>query len=110
MNCGQAYEGLSVLCSLEAEITAPRKNVRPGAGSISFSLDFLPMAHPSMVDPASSSDSELEQCLNMLESLYRDTYCIDFETLCIEINKLVDKTGVWRRMGSNWSSGKRQKF
>ncbi|KAL3095524.1 hypothetical protein niasHS_004783 [Heterodera schachtii] len=76
-----------VICSLEAEITAPRK--KPGSGSISFSLDFLPMAHPSAVDASASSDSEVEQCLSMLESLYRDTYCIDFETLCIEIDKYV---------------------
>ncbi|KAL3097213.1 hypothetical protein niasHT_030208 [Heterodera trifolii] len=89
--CGATATSLSstnrVICSLEAEITAPRK--KPGSGSISFSLDFLPMAHPSAVDASASSDSEVEQCLSMLESLYRDTYCIDFETLCIEIDKYV---------------------
>uniref|UniRef100_A0A914GWZ8 Exosome complex component RRP45 n=1 Tax=Globodera rostochiensis TaxID=31243 RepID=A0A914GWZ8_GLORO len=84
---GRAWDEFRVICSIEAEIITPRK--KPGAGSISFALDFLPMAHPSAVDSSTSSDSEVEQCLSMLESLYRDTYCIDFETLCIEINKYV---------------------
>jgi exosome complex RNA-binding protein Rrp42 (RNase PH superfamily) len=75
-----------VICTLATEITAPRKSSRPGAGSISFAMEILPMAHPSTID-SNSLDAEIEQCLVMLESLFRDTYCIDFETLCIEANK-----------------------
>jgi len=75
-----------VMCTLGVEIATPRKSTRPGSGSIAFTMDFLPMAHPSAIE-SNSSDTEVEQCLVMLESLYRDTYCIDFETLCIEANK-----------------------
>lgn len=79
---------IRVICLLEAEIAPPRKSSRPGAGSISFTMDFLPMAHPSAID-SNAADSEVERCLMMLETLYRDTYCIDFETLCVEVNKFV---------------------
>jgi exosome complex RNA-binding protein Rrp42 (RNase PH superfamily) len=74
------------MCSLEAEISAPRKNGRPGAGSMSFQLDFLPFAHPSAID-SNSTDPEVEQCYIILETIFRDASCIDFETLCIEANK-----------------------
>ncbi|CAK5091469.1 unnamed protein product [Meloidogyne enterolobii] len=77
-----------LMCTLDAEISAPRKSTKPGAGSIAFSVDFLPMAHPSAVE-TNSFDNEIEQCLVILESLFRDTYCLDFDTLCIESNKYV---------------------
>jgi exosome complex RNA-binding protein Rrp42 (RNase PH superfamily) len=78
------------MCLIEAEITAPRKSTKPGAGSISFSMDFLPMAHPSAID-SNTFDTLTEQCIVMLESLFRDAYCIDFDTLCIEANKFAYK-------------------
>jgi exosome complex RNA-binding protein Rrp42 (RNase PH superfamily) len=56
-----------------------------GAGSIGFSLEVLPMAHPSPGDLR----REVDECLNLLDTAYRDTYCIDFDTLCIEANHFV---------------------
>lgn len=69
-----------ILCSIEAQIGAPRKASRPGSGSIQFFMDILPMAHPSGTE---TLDTQTEECLTMLETLFRETYCIDFDTLCI---------------------------
>lgn len=43
------------------------------------------MAHPSLI----ALNKEVDECLNLLDALYRDTYCIDFDTLCIEMNQFV---------------------
>lgn len=75
------------MCIVESEIVAPRKSSRPGAGSIQFSMEILTMAHPATCD--SNFDHESEECLTMLETLYRDTGCIDFDTLCISVNQYV---------------------
>jgi len=89
-NSGVAIVSLGdtkVMCHIDSEISAPRKSSRPGSGSIQFSMEFLSMAHSSSTE--STLDNETEECLTMLETLYRDTYCIDFETLCIEMNQYV---------------------
>jgi len=75
------------MCTVEGQIAAPRRAGRPGAGSIQFAMELLTMAHPSATE--SALDGEVEECLTMLETLYRDTYCIDFDTLCIEMNQFV---------------------
>lgn len=75
------------MCFMEAEISAPRKSSKPGAGSIQFSLEITPMAHPASGE--SALDAEADECLTLLETLYRDTSCVDFDTLCIEINQYV---------------------
>uniref|UniRef100_A0A915CMN0 Exoribonuclease phosphorolytic domain-containing protein n=1 Tax=Ditylenchus dipsaci TaxID=166011 RepID=A0A915CMN0_9BILA len=54
-----------ILCTVEAEISAPRRSSRPGAGSIQFSMEFLSMAHPSANE--SALDGETEECLTMLK-------------------------------------------
>lgn len=83
--CKQTF--FRIMCTVEVEINTPRKSNKPGAGSIHFFLEFLPVAYNTVLD--SVLDAETEECLTLLETLYRDTSCIDFETLCIEINKYV---------------------
>lgn len=75
------------MCTIETEIGAPRKPTRPGAGSIQFLIEFLPMANSAATE--SALEAETDNCLTLLEMLYRDTSCIDFDTLCIESNQYV---------------------
>jgi len=74
-----------IMCSIDCEVGAPRKSNKPNAGTINFSMDVLPMAHPSPSDLR----REVDECLQLLDTLYRETYCIDFDTLCIEANRYV---------------------
>jgi len=83
--CFNYFKKREILCTLSTEISAPRKTNRPGAGSISFTMDFLPTSLPSAYD----FNKKIEECLTLLEILYRDSYCIDFDTLCIEMNQYV---------------------
>lgn len=75
------------MCTIEAEINAPRKASRPGIGTIHFFIEFLPMANSAATE--SILEAETDDCLTMLEMLYRDTSCIDFGTLCIEADQYV---------------------
>jgi len=78
-----------VLCCIEAEVATPRRTGRPGAGSIQFQMEVLPMASSGSAGGETATDPEVEECLTMLETLYRDSYCIDFDTLCIEMDRYV---------------------
>ncbi|KAH7731835.1 exosome complex component RRP45-like protein [Aphelenchoides avenae] len=74
-------------CYITAEIATPRKSNRPGDGSLFFDMALDEMAHPACDE--TKFDFEVEDALTMLETLYRDTDCVEMETLCIEMNNFV---------------------
>jgi exosome complex component RRP45 len=80
-------KGTRMQCHVEPEIATPRKSNRPGDGAIYFEMALEEMAHPASEE--SKFDSEIEDTLTMLETLYRDTDCVELETLCIEMNSFV---------------------
>ncbi|KOB73781.1 Exosome complex exonuclease RRP45 [Operophtera brumata] len=75
-----------VLAQVTCEVTQP-KQVRPNEGILFINVDVGPMASPQF---EANRSSDLSVYLNrLLEKCYKDSKCIDLESLCIVVEEKV---------------------
>lgn len=75
-----------VLAQVSCEVTQP-KQIRPNEGILYINAEISPMAGPQF---DGKSQSDLPVYLNrLLEKCYKDSKCLDLESLCIVVEEKV---------------------
>lgn len=75
-----------VLAQVTCEVTQP-KQIRPNEGILYINVDVGPMASPHF---EANRSTDLSVYLNrLLEKCYKDSKCIDLESLCIVVEEKV---------------------
>lgn len=80
------YKIFRVLAQVSCEVTQP-KQIRPNEGILYINAEIGPMAGPQF---ESKSQSDLPVYLNrLLEKCFKDSKCLDLESLCIVVEEKV---------------------
>lgn len=80
------YDCSRVLANVSCEVVQP-KQIRPNEGTIYINLEISPMAAPQF---EANRQTEFSVYLNrLLEKCYKDSKCVDLESLCIVVEEKV---------------------
>lgn len=75
-----------MLAQVSCEVTQP-KQIRPNEGILYINVEISPMAAPQF---EANRQTDLTVYLNrLLEKCYKDSKCIDLESLCIVVEEKV---------------------
>ncbi|KAF9822795.1 hypothetical protein SFRURICE_000864 [Spodoptera frugiperda] len=85
-SCMVSLGETKVLANVSCEVVQP-KQIRPNEGTIYINLEISPMAAPQF---EANRQTEFSVYLNrLLEKCYKDSKCVDLESLCIVVEEKV---------------------
>ncbi|KAM3968151.1 exosome complex component Rrp45 [Aphomia sociella] len=85
-SCMVSLGETKVLAQVTCEVTQP-KQIRPNEGTLTVNVEISPMAAPQF---EANRQTDLTVYLNrLIEKCYKDSKCIDLESLCIVVEEKV---------------------